>query len=293
MTKQFSYSQVLLAVAIGFLALSLFRFTTHVPTIIAVVDAYNPKVDKIINEVEQINTLISEQTPNILSRIDSTLPVVQQVVHESEYYSRQIPALLAEIKKIEQQIAILQKSMPDILKRVDSVVKTTDSTMEEVALWRPHSTKYLEEIALSREYVPQYLTRIENTVIDAKTIGSEASSGVVTGFFKGVISLPFEMVSGLTGIVKAGSKSAKYLTADDVTLMQEKVLTLLNSNTQTTIAWENVKTGNRGMIVKGAKNTRKGEECINLTFKNHFVNDKETLKELMCVDDEGLWRVIN
>lgn len=299
MVKTFSYSQGLLALAIVFLAFTIFRFTTHVPAILVtvnqvteVVESINPKVDKILNEVAQVRKLVSNKTPKILSRIDSTLPVVQQVIDESEYYSRQLPAILTELTKIEQQITSIQNSMPDILKRVDAVVTTTNSTTKEIAQWRPHSTQYLKEIALSRDYIPQYLLRIENAVIDAKTIGSAASSGFVSGFFKGVINLPFEMVSGLTNIVNVDSKSAKYLTAEDIALIQEKVITLLSNTGQTTVAWQNLKTGNRGMIVKGKKATHKGEQCINLTFKNHFANDKETLKQLMCVDDEGLWRVI-
>lgn len=246
MVKQFSYSQALLAIAIALLALSLFKFTMHVPAIISAiekttktVDLVSPKVDDIVNEValvrvevSKVRKLVAQQTPAILSQVEASLPVVQQVVVESEYYSRQLPALLNQIANIEQQVEKLQTSMPAILKRVDAVVKTTNNTTEEVARWRPHSTRYLEEIELSREYIPDYLSRIENTVVDAKTIGSEASSGLVSGFFKGVINLPFEVVSGLTGIVDADSRSAKYLTAQDVALMQEKVVALLNDSNQ-------------------------------------------------------------
>ena len=305
MVKQFSYSQALLAIAIALLALSLFKFTMHVPAIISAiekttktVDLVSPKVDDIVNEValvrvevSKVRKLVAQQTPVILSQVEASLPVVQQVVVESEYYSRQLPALLNQITNIEQQVEKLQTSMPAILKRVDAVVKTTNNTTEEVARWRPHSTRYLEEIELSREYIPDYLSRIENTVVDAKTIGSEASSGLVSGFFKGVINLPFEVVSGLTGIVDADSRSAKYLTAQDVALMQEKVVALLNDSNQTKAAWQNVKSGNRGTIIKGKKTTRNKQQCLMVIFNNHFGNDKETLKELMCVNDKGLWKV--
>jgi len=305
MVKQFSYSQALLAIAIALLALSLFKFTMHVPAIISAiekttktVDLVSPKVDDIVNEValvrvevSKVRKLVAQQTPVILSQVEASLPVVQQVVVESEYYSRQLPALLNQIANIEQQVEKLQTSMPAILKRVDAVVKTTNNTTEEVARWRPHSTRYLEEIELSREYIPNYLSRIENTVVDAKTIGSEASSGLVSGFFKGVISLPFEVVSGLTGIVDADSRSAKYLTAQDVALMQEKVVALLNDSNQTKAAWQNVKSGNRGTIIKGKKTTRNKQQCLMVIFNNHFGNDKETLKELMCINDKGLWKV--
>jgi hypothetical protein len=294
-----------LAIAIALLALSLFKFTMHVPAIISAiekttktVDLVSPKVDDIVNEValvrvevSKVRKLVAQQTPVILSQVEASLPVVQQVVVESEYYSRQLPALLDQIANIEQQVDKLQTSMPAILKRVDAVVKTTNNTTEEVARWRPHSSRYLEEIELSREYIPDYLSRIENTVIDAKTIGSEASSGLVSGFFKGVISLPFEVVSGLTGIVDADSRSAKYLTAQDVALMQEKVVALLNDSNQTKAAWQNVKSGNRGTIIKGKKTTRNKQQCLMVIFNNHFGNDKETLKELMCINDKGLWKV--
>ena len=306
MTKQFSYSQALLALAIAFLALSLFKFTLHLPAIISVidkttktVDSVSPKVDDIVNEVAlvrveigKVRKLVLQQTPAILSQVANSLPVVQQAIAESEHYSRQLPAVLSQLASIEQQVEKLQASMPAILKRVDAVVKTTNNTTAEVALWRPHSTKYLAEIELSREYIPQYLTRIENTIVDAKTIGSEASSGIVSGFFKGVISLPFEMVAGLTGIVDKDSRSAKYLTAQDVALMQEKVVTLLNDDNQRKSVWQNTDSGNRGTIIKGKVTTRNKQQCLNVTFNNHFGSEKETLKELMCIDDKGLWKVI-
>ena len=306
MTKQFSYSQALLALAIALLALSLFKFTLHLPAIISVidkttktVDSVSPKVDDIVNEVAlvrveigKVRELVLQQTPAILTQVANSLPVVQQAIAESEHYSRQLPTVLSQLASIEQQVAKLQASMPAILKRVDAVVKTTNNTTAEVALWRSHSTKYLAEIELSREYIPQYLTRIENTIEEAKTVGSEASSGIVSGFFKGVIKLPLEMVAGLTGIVDIDSRSAKYLTAEDIVLMQEKVVALLSNNNQTKSIWQNVKSGNRGTIIKGKVITRDKQQCINIIFNNHFGDDKETLRELMCKDVKGLWKVM-
>jgi hypothetical protein len=306
MIKKFSSSQTLLALAIAFLALSLFKFTLHVPAIISViektiktVDSVSPRVEGIINEVAlvrlevgKVRELVSQQTPVILAQVQDSLPVVQQVVVESEYYSRQLPIVLSQLASIEQQIEQLQEFMPAVLKRIDAVVETTNNTTTEVAQWRPHSIRYLEEIELSRDYIPQYLSRIENTIVDAKTLGSEASSGLVSGFFKGVISLPFEMVSGLTGIVDVDSRSAKYLTAQDVALMQEKVVALLSDSNQTKSLWQNVKSGNRGTITQGKTTKRNKKQCINVIFKNYFGKDKESLTEIMCIDEQGLWKVI-
>ncbi len=306
MVKQFSYSQALLAIAIAFLAFSLLKFTQQVPAILKViegtsktVDLVSPQIDDIVNEVAlvraevaKVRVLVAQQTPAILSQVEATLPVVQQVVIESENYSRQLPALLAQLASIEQQVSSLQADMPEVLKRVDAIVKTTNNTTAEVARWRPHSSQYLEEIKLSREYIPQYIARIENTVVDAKTVGSETSSGLVSGFFEGVISLPFDVVAGLAGIVDADSRSAKNLTAKDIALIQEKAVGLLNDSNQSKSVWQNVDSGNRGTIIKGKVVTRNNQQCHNVTFNNHFGSEKETLKELMCLDDKGLWKVI-
>jgi len=306
MMKQFSYSQALLALAIAFLAWSLFKFTLHVPSILKViedttktVDSVSPKIDDIVNEValvraevSQVRRLVDKQTPAILSQVDATLPVVSQLIAESEYYSRQLPQFLQQLAKIEQQVAQLQTTMPSVLKRVDAIVKTTNNTTAEVARWRPHSSQYLEEIKYSREYIPQYITRIEDTVTDAKTVGSETSSGLVSGFFKGVISLPFDVVAGLAGIVDADSRSAENLTAKDIALMQETVVSLLKDSNQSKSVWQNVDSGNRGTIIKGKVVTRNKQQCHNITFNNHFGNEKETLNELMCIDDKGFWKVM-
>jgi len=306
MIKQFSYSQALLALAIAFLAFSVLKFTLQIPDILKVVDkttqtvdAVNPNISDIVEEISlvrkevtNVRELISAQTPAILSQVDASLPVIREVIVESESYSKQLPALLVQLDKIEQQVALLQKNLPSILQRVDAVVKTTDNTTAEVARWRPHSSQYIEEIKQSKEYIPKYLTRIENTVTEAKTIGKEASSGLVSGFFKGVISLPFEMVAGLAGMVDADSLSAKNLTSQDITMMQETVIALLGDPNQRKSIWQNVDSGNRGTIIKAEQVIRNSLVCHQITFNNHFANEKETLKELMCQDDKGLWKVM-
>lgn len=299
MINKFTIPQILLALAITFLAFSLIKIANQVPDIIRIIDKVSPQIDDIVEEVELIRNevklvrlLVAQQTPEILAKVDSMLPVVQEVVAESERYSSQVPIALEQIEKLAQDIQQLEKSIPDILQRIDAVVNATNNTVSEVALWRPHSREYLTEIALSRDNIPQYLTRAEHIVIDAKSIGKEASSGIVSGFFKGVISLPFEVVSGLTGIVDSSSRSAKKLSATDVSLMQEKVITLLNNEHQMKTVWQNIDSRNRGTIIKD-KLIKKGEQnCHYLTFNNHFGEEKEVLKELMCLNNEGLWNVM-
>lgn len=290
---------MILAIAIAYFAYALLSFTQQVPGFIQALDRVTPHVNTIVEEVSlvreevtQVRQVIDKELPNIISQVDSSLPLVEEGLSQSKYYSQQIPELFKHLSKVEEQVAEIQQVLPDVLNRIDSIVLMADKTTAELSQWRPHSTQYLAELEKSREDIPQYLTRIEYIVNDAKSIGKEASSGLVSGFFKGVISLPFEVVSGLTGIIDSNSKSAKLLTAADVTLLQERTIELLENNTQQNIFWQNSQTGNRGRILKGDEFEQKGLLCHELTFINNLKGQEETLKELMCEDKQGLWQVM-
>ncbi|GAA0815037.1 hypothetical protein GCM10009111_12810 [Colwellia asteriadis] len=306
MPKNISLIQLTFSLALFALAASLFNISRYIPEILTTinntvqhVDNISPEIDRIVDEVALVRaevTLVREQlatqVPTVLTQVSATLPVIQQVIRESEHYSQQIPAILKQVALVEQNLASIEKQLPHIFKRIDNITVTTQNVVNEATLWRPHSTQYLAEIEQSKEYIPQYLTRAENIVISAKTIGSEASSGLVSGFLKGVVSLPFEVVSGLSGIVDSSSRSAKKLTAKDVALMQEKVILLLEHSSQLKVVWYNVESGNRGTITKGEKVTKYEKLCYHLTFENSFAKEKEVLTELMCRNDEGLWSVM-
>ncbi|PHR81796.1 MAG: hypothetical protein COA59_15260 [Colwellia sp.] len=299
MKTKFSYSQVLLSGAIGYLAYALLSFTKEIPEFIDAVDRTTPHISTIINEIElvrievgKVRVLVDKQIPAILMQVDKALPIAEQGLAQSEQYAKQLPQLWQHLDKIETQIQLLQEHLPSVLQRVDAVIETTNATTVEVSKWRPHSTQYLTEIKHSRQDIPRYLTRTEAIIIDAKTIGKEASSGLVSGFVKGVISLPFDVVSGLTDIVDVKSLSAKYLTAKDITIMQEQVLFLLTDENKQQIFWNNNDSGNRGKISKKSRFMKNGLTCHKLIFVNHFKDQLETLNELMCQDKQGLWQVM-
>jgi len=299
MTTKFSYSQAILAMAIAYFAYALMSFSAQIPGFIHAVDRATPHIASIVNEVDlvrtevaQVRDVVDKQLPAILSRIDSSLPLVEQGLTQSESYAQQLPNLWRHLDKMATQLSQIQQELPSLLKRVDAIVLMTNRTTDELAKWRPHSTKYLAELQQSRTDIPQYLTRIEYIITDAKTLGKEASSGLVSGFFKGVISLPFEVVSGLTGMIASNSKSAKLLTTADMTLLQERTVTLLENSEQKSIVWHNAQSGNRGQIIKGAEFKQAGLSCHKISIINDFNGQKETLKELMCEDNKGLWQVM-
>ena len=311
---RFSISQTLLAVAIGYLAFSIVKVANEIPNIIKIiektnvtvdkitpqipsildkVDSINLQVDGVVNEVALVRNLVEQQLPTIIEQVALSRVTVNDAIKQSKQYAKHLPDLLSHITVIEGQITELQQQLPHVLTRVDHVVEATKNTTQEVAKWRPQSQAYIEQIKYSREDIPMYLTRAENIVTDAKTIGKEASSGVFVGILKGALTLPFDVISGLTGIVDKNSRSAKVLTALDVSLMQEKTVALLNRNSQTESAWDNHDSGNHGTIVKGAAQYISNKVCHNLTFLNYFNDDSEELNELMCQEKDGLWKIVN
>lgn len=299
--NKMSISQILLAAAIAYLAYSLIHISSQIPNALKLVDEttksiekFQPQIDQIIVQVDGIN----QQIPAILAQIEQTRPLIDQALVESNKYSSQIPAVLTHLTKVEQQVAAIDKQLPDILARIDNVVATTNNTTKEIAKWRPHSTEYIKQLEYSRQDIPSYLTRVEDIAVDAqtiisdaKTIGSENSSGLVTGLFKGVVSLPFSVVSNLTGIVDSSSKSAKYLTEDDIAFMQESAIAVLSSKTLTEKSWRNKSTGHYGKVSQGKAFKKKGKQCYQLTFTNYFNGERERLQEDACLNSESLWQI--
>jgi surface antigen/uncharacterized protein YoxC len=292
--NKMSIPQILLAAAIALLAYSLIQIATQIPNALKLVDQttkslekFQPQIDAILVQVDSIN-----------KRIPAVLTQIEQVVVESDKYSSQIPAVLTHLSKLEQQVAAIDKQLPAILTRIDNAVATTDNTTKEIAKWRPHSSEYIKQLEYSREDIPNYLTRVEDIAVDAqiiisdaKTIGSENSSGLVTGLFKGVVTLPFKVVSNLTGIVDSSSKSAKYLTEEDIASMQESAITVLTSTTLTEKHWRNKSSGHYGKVNKGNGFEKKGKQCYQLTFTNYFNKERENLQKEACLNSENLWQI--
>ncbi len=149
MKTTFSYSQVLLGVAIGYLAYALLSFTKEIPELIRAVDRSTPHISAIVNEVElvrvevaKVRDLVDKQIPAILLQVDTTLPLIVQGLAQSEQYANQLPQLWRHLEKIESRIQLLQQQLPSVLQRVDAVIAAANSTTEELAQWRPHSTQY-------------------------------------------------------------------------------------------------------------------------------------------------------
>ncbi|TPH12024.1 hypothetical protein [Litorilituus lipolyticus] len=290
--KTFSISQIILALAITYLAYSLSEVARQVPDVVAMVNNVKPQMDNIAlqvalvkDEVTLTRELITKQLPEVLRQVEASIATIDNVIAESENYSRNIPSLLQRLEYFEQQI-------PLAYQRLDNLEAATNHAVAEIALWRPHSNHYIEELALARENIPQYLTRIERIIEQANQVGEKNSSGFVSGIFKGVISLPFEVVSGLTNIVDSNSQSAKHLTAKDVATLQEHLISLLDSPDQKHILWSNIDSGNYGRITKQEEKNYKGKVCVQVEFTNFFNKQKETLEELMCPNKEGLWQVM-
>jgi surface antigen len=298
--KQFSLSQALLALAIAWLAYSLTKVATQVPAILQAVakasitvEDLKPEIRSIIKSVDETVKVvddINQQIPNILQQVELSRTTISDVVRESDQYSSQLPNLFLKLDAFEKQLRDVQKQLPSVLKRIDAVVISTNSTIDEVAKWRPHSKRYLTQIEHSREDIPKYLTRVEDIVVDAKSIGKEAGSGLFIGLVKGVVSLPFDVVSGLKGLVDENSRSAKYLTDSDIAQIQESTIKLLDSSSQET-KWNNSETTNHGLIVKGNIRKSRGKNCRRLTLTNYFNREKEVLTEVMCKNEEGIWKV--
>lgn len=242
--------------------------TQELPAIIAVADKYEPHI------------------PQLLDEIAATRATVDSIVTESQAYRNQLPDLYQRLDKLDAQLTSLQTSLPDVMERVDS-------GLAESQAWRPISVDAMAEAEHWRKEIPGYLDRSEALVAGARKAGAEASSGMVTGFFSGALSLPFKALRDISSLVDPRSLSARHLTDDDWTLLRNAAITLLTQPENQLAEWQSEASGNRGSVRIIESATSASSECHVLMITNHFKKGgKETLeKQRVCKGEDGRWAV--
>ena len=120
------------------------------------------------------------------------MPAISQSI---DRVSRQVKPSLEESQAIREKIAEIRKLIPSLLERVDRSVAVIDDANDKAL----------------------------NAILLAGDAGKKASEGAVSGFFTGLIKLPFKLVGTLASpIVKSiAADIANKLTDKDVELIHE------------------------------------------------------------------------
>ena len=274
-----------LATALAYFAFEISRISTQVPDILTSVDNTSANIEPIINEVGEIRLLI----PDVLHEIEQTRKLVPPVLEEIEQTRQQIPPVLKQVEAIRQDI-------PAVLKSADKASDAVVAAANEIKATRPLVPKFLKQVEITREAIPLMLDRGDAMIDKARTAGKEASSGAVTGFFKGLITTPFVLVGdagrALTGMT---DEEMKEYTEKDFDLLETAALDLLNNGKRNDLKKiSNPESGMSATLKLVSIETKEEDfvtiECRALqseTYKNG--ERKKTTNRTFCKEEGGGW----
>jgi len=168
----------------------------------------------------------------------------------------------------------------------------------------PYIPLTLEEVRLMRKTIEDSLDRIEiliadandkalNAILQAGDAGKKASEGAVSGFFTGLIKLPFKLVGTLASpIVKTiDADVAKKLTDKDVELMAKAGNQAIEAKKiGRAWKWDNPKSGNSGSLTITRKYEIRSHVCVEVEVRVSIKGrEKMNKPDNLCLNKDKKW----
>lgn len=276
-------SRFALAAAIVYFAWQLALINDKIPAITGSVDQVSQQIEPVLAEVREIR----EEIHQLQSLVPSILTEVGAV-------RQQIPHILAEVAQVRAQI-------PPLLATADQAIIAINTTRDEVVPLVPLA---LDEIRLTRESIEPTLDRVEymvddafskadSAILSAGNAGKKASEGAVSGFFTGLIKLPFQLVGTLASpVVKSVDADVlKQLDEKDIELIAEAANRAVDaSGSSEEQYWENPQSGKSGSIHVLRNFQSGGFECLEarivIRHKSRQLSDETNQ---FCKNAEDHW----
>lgn len=296
-----SLAMFALAAGLIYFAYQVSRVSTQIPDILSSVDHTSDKVGPIISEVVEIRELV----PDILHEVEETRKLVPPILNEVEQIRLQIPPILKEVEQTRQQIPPILKEveavreeLPAVLKSADKASNAVVAVSKEIKATRPLVPQVLKEVETTRESIPPMLDRADAMIDKARVAGQEASSGAVTGFFKGLITAPFALVGDAGRSISGMSdEEMKLFTEKDFDLMETAVLLLLNNGEKGDVKRiKNPDSGFSGTLKFVSESIQEEDfttlECRTIRLEA-FKNDKlvKQVDRPFCKEEGGGWDI--
>lgn len=294
-----SLAMFALAAALIYFAYEVSRVSTQIPDILTSVVHTSEKVGPIVSEVGEIRGLI----PDILNEVAETRKLVPPILKEIEQTRLHIPPILKEVEQTREQIPSIlneveavRKELPAMLKSADKASNAVVVMSKEIKATRPLVPQVLKEVETTRESIPPMLDRADAMIDKARTAGQEASSGAVTGFFKGLITTPFKLVGDAgKSITGMSEEEMQDFTDKDFDLIELSALFLLNNGKQGDVKdISNPDSGFSGSIKLVSIDTREEDfstvNCRTLQMEANKDGERiKTVNRTFCKEDGSGW----
>ena len=313
-----SLSRFALAAAIFYFAFQLYQINQNVPAISQSIDRVSQQVEPSLEEAQAIREELAEirkLIPSLLDRVDKSVAVmddtqrqIPQIINATEKAlavisetQQRIPQILITTENAVAAINETQRQIPQIVNTAENAIVALNLTRDEVV---PYIPLTLEEVRLVRKTMELSLDRIEiliddandkalNAIVLAGDAGKKASEGAVSGFFTGLIKLPFKLVGTLASpIVKTiDADVAKKLTDKDVELMHEAGKQAVDKKKfGRAWKWDNPKSGNSGSLTITRKYEIRSHVCVEVEVRVS-IKGREKMNEPdnLCLNKDKKW----
>ncbi|MBT8130301.1 MAG: hypothetical protein KJP10_09925 [Gammaproteobacteria bacterium] len=294
-----SLAMFALAAALVYFAYEVSRVSTQIPDILDSVDHTSDKVGPIIHEVGEIRDMV----PDILHEVEETRKLVPPILAEIEQTRLSIPPILEEVAQTREQIPpilneveAVRKELPAVLESADKASNAVVVVSKEIQETRPLIPQVLKEVETTRESIPPMLDRADAMIDKARLAGQEASTGAVTGFFKGLVTAPFTLVGDAgRNIAGMSDEEMKQLAKKDFDLIETAALYLLNNG----VMGEGKEISNPdsgfSATLKLVDESTTEEDFVTLqcrtVFYDGYINGEriKTLNRTFCKQEGGGW----
>ena len=300
-------SRFAIAAAIIYFAYQLAQINDNVVVVTQSVDQVSQHIEPALEEVKQVRLEIAQVRkliPEILDEVAEVRKQVPVVVAEVAEVRKQIPPILTRVESIEQQIdpilqrvdktvAVVddtQRQIPQIVKTTDNAIATINDTNIEIKLTRESINPALDRVD---ELVEDAYFKAQDAITTAGDAGKKASEGAVSGFFTGLIKLPFKFIGSLASPIvnTLDVNVARKLTEKDIELLAEAGTRAIKSKgTGKERRWDNPSSQNSGSITIIRRYQSQDLECVEarvrISHKGKQIGDDQ---EKFCLNEKNEW----
>jgi surface antigen/regulator of replication initiation timing len=300
-------SRFAIAAAIIYFAYQLAQINDNVPVITQSVEQVSQHIEPTLEEVKQVRLEIAQVRkliPEILDEVAEIRKQVPVVVAEMAEVRKQFPAILTRVESINQQVGPIlqrvdktlvvvddaQRQIPQILSTADNAIAAINDTNKEIKLTRESIDPTLDRVD---GLVEDAYSKAQNAISSAEEAGTKASEGAVSGFFTGLIKLPFKFIGSLASPIvnSLDANVARKLTEKDIELLAEAGTKAIKSkNMGKDLSWENPKSGNSGSITTISSFALQGFDCVEARVRiSHNGKQIEDDLEKFCLNENNEW----
>lgn len=272
-----------MAIALSYFSYSLLKAVNKLPDILTAIHKTSSKITPLADKIDNLTTLV----PSIITEVKEIRLQIPLILEETKKIRNTVPSIITETQKI-------RSALPPIVEEVTKAREQVPPLVAELSAYQVLIPKLLVEIEETREMVPATLNRVEKIITQAGQAGTKASEGIASGFFSGIVKMPFSMIANLGSNIF----SSKDLSKKDISNIANLALKLVQEGQDgQEVSWTSEKTSIRGTILLVSTHQPKKEwahfnfqKCRTVKLTGVSDDNKSSEKiHMACQNPDNTW----